>query len=534
MATFDVIIKGATLVDGAGASGRPADLGVRRDRVAAIGDLSAASAADVVEARGHVVCPGFIDVHTHSDLTPLMDSRCASKVRQGVTTELVGNCGFSAFPLLKGTAQERVELDRAVMMASGVEADWSDCAGYLAALERAEPAFNMATQVGNGTIRSAVMGYDNRPPTADELRAMRRLVAGAMEQGAFGLSTGLTLHPSSLAQTGEVVALCKEVARWGGLYNTHTRHLAGWHFKSVEEAIEIGRRAGVAVEVAHLCVLDPRYWGQAERLVKIIEDARADGVDVTFDAYPYTAAGCPFSEAMPDWVQDGGTEAMLRRLGDPAVRRRILAEADTSWCGGIPVHWDKVFIAWGGPYGDAVWTGKTVAALAGEKGVSAAEMMLDILIQSRDVGLMIVHNRLEEDVERFISHHLGSIGSDGIAIAADGPWGGSPVHPRFYGAFPRVLARFVRERQALSLEEAIRKMTSLTADRLGLKDRGRLQEGYAADLVLFDPATVQDRATFEDSHQYPAGISHVMVNGQWVVCDGEQTQARPGRVLRYK
>jgi N-acyl-D-aspartate/D-glutamate deacylase len=509
-------------------------VGVTRDRIAAIGDLSAADAADVVPAGGRVLCPGFIDMHTHSDLTPLMDARCASKVRQGVTTELVGHCGFSAFPLVKGTAQERTELDRAVLMGRDIQADWADCAGYLAALERDRPAFNMATLVGNGTIRSAVMGYDNRLPTAEELKAMRRQVAQAMEQGAVGLSSGLTLHPSSLAQTEELIALGEEAARWGGLYDTHTRHLAGWHFRSVEEAIEIGRRSGAAVQVAHLCIIDPRHWGETEQLLAIMGHARAEGLDVTHDVYPYTAAGCPFDEFMPDWVQDGGTQLMLSRLAEPATRRKALAEADKTWSGGIPTRWENAIIAWGGPYGDPSWTGKSIAELGNSRGVSPQEMMLDVLVQSQDIGLMIVHNRPEDDVERFIAHPYGMIGSDGIAISADGPWGSSPVHPRFYGAFPRVLARFVRERRAMALEEAVRKMTSLPADRLRLKGRGRIREGFAADLVLLDMAEVRDRATFEDPHQYPAGISHVMVNGQWVVCEGTQTEARPGRVLRHE
>jgi N-acyl-D-amino-acid deacylase len=530
---LDTIVLGANLVDGSGAPGRKADVGIAQGRIAATGDLAGREAADRVEAGGQVVCPGFIDMHTHSDLAPLLDPRCASKVRQGVTTELVGHCGFSAFPLLRGTAQERTELGRGVMMGRGIQADWSDCAGYLAALQRAGPAFNMATLVGNGTIRSAVMGYDNRPPTSDELKAMRWQVAQAMEQGAFGLSSGLTLYPSNVAQGDELVALCQEMMHWDGLYDSHTRHLAGWHFRSVEEAIEIGRRAGVAVQVAHICLIDPRYWGQADELLAIVEGARAEGLDVTYDAYPYTAAGCPFSELMPEWVQDGGTEAMLHRLSDPQTRDKVLAEADETWGSGIPSRWEKVVIAWGGPQGDPSWTGRSVAELGEEAGISPEEMMVSIVVQSRDTGLMVVHNRQEEDVEQFVSHRWGMIGSDGIAVADDGPWGQAPVHPRFYGTFPRVLARYVRERRSMALEEAVRKMTSLPADRLGLADRGRLQEGMAADLVILDPETVQDWATFEDSHRYPTGISHVMVNGQWVVRDGEQTGARPGQVLRH-
>jgi N-acyl-D-amino-acid deacylase len=507
-------------------------LGIVQGRIVAIGDLAARSAVDRLEADGRVVCPGFIDMHTHSDLTPLMDNRCASKVRQGVTTELVGHCGFSAFPLSKGSVQEKTELGRAVMMGSGIRADWSDCAGYLLTLERAQPAFNMATLVGNGTIRSAVMGYDKRPPTADELTAMRREVAQSLEQGAFGLSSGLTLYPSSVAQTDELLALCHEAAHGGGFYDTHTRHLAGWHFRSVEEAIEIGQRTGIPVQVAHICLIDPRYWGQAGQLLEIVEVASRDGLDVTYDAYPYTAAGCPFSELLPDWVQDGGTEAMLERLSDAATRQQVLSEADESWGSGIPSRWENVIITWGGPHGDPAWTGRSVATLAENASVSPEGMMLSIVVQSRDIGLMVVHNRLEKDVEEFVSHPLGMIGSDGIAVSTDGPWAMAPVHPRFYGTFPRVLARYVRERKSMDLEEAIRKMTSLPAERLGLSGRGKLQEGMAADLVVLDADLVQDTATFEMPHQYPEGISHVMINGQWVVRDGQQTKARPGWVLR--
>jgi N-acyl-D-amino-acid deacylase len=532
MAILDVVIRRSLLVDGSGAPARPADLGIAKGRIVAIGELAAAEAAETLDAAGKVVCPGFIDMHTHSDLTPLMDNRCASKVRQGVTTELVGHCGFSAFPYNRASGQMEAELSRPVMMAAGIQPDWSDCAGYLTALERARPAFNMATLVGNGTVRAAVVGYDNRPPTPDELAAMSRLVEQSMEQGAFGLSSGLTLYPSSVAQTDELVALARAAARYGGTYVTHTRHLAGWHFKSVEEAIEIGRQAGIAVEVAHLCIIDPRHWGETAHMFEILEQARASGVDVNYDAYPYTAAGCPFSEAMPAWVQDGGTEAMLSRLADPAIRRRVIAEKDTTWSNGIPPRLDRFVIAWEGPYGDPAWSGKSVTQLAEQAGVSPEEMLVNIVIQSRDIGLVIVHNRTEEDVQAFVSHPLGMIGSDGIAVAADGVWGRSPVHPRFYGTFPRVLAYYVRRRRAMPLEEAIRKMTSLPAQRIGLKGRGRLAVGYAADLVIFDPATIEDKATFEQPHQYPAGISYVMVNGQWVVRDGVQTGACPGQILR--
>ncbi len=534
MDKLDIIIHGGIVIDGTGRPGRQADVGVSGDRIQVVGDLSAASADVQVDAGGRVVCPGFIDMHTHSDLTTLLEPSCASKVRQGVTTEFVGHCGFSAFPLARGTAQERAMLDSAILTGEGIQADWSDCAGYLEALERARPAFNIGTLVGNGTVRSAVIGYDQRAPTADELKEMRRQVAQAMEEGAFGLSTGLTLYPSNVAETDEVVALCEEVARYGGLYDTHVRHLPGWYFKSSEEAIEIGRRAGVAVQIAHLFLPAPLHAGQGSRLLEIIETAYMAGDDVTFDAYPYLAAGCPMGELMPDWLQDGGAEAMLVRATDRSLRQKAIAE--TAGIGGRRPKrdWSRVVIASAGPHGDPAWDGKTVKQLAQDAGLSPEEMALEILVQSGDQAQLIVFNRAEEDVELFISHPRGMIGSDGKAISIDGLWSKTLVHPRFYGTFPRVLARYVRERKSLSLEEAIRKMTSLAAWRLGLDRRGQVREGYAADLVILDPTTVRDQATFEQPHRYPLGISHVMVNGQWVVFAGEQTQARPGVVLRHK
>lgn len=530
---FDILITGGKLIDGTGSPARQADVGIVGDRIKAIGALPQDNAANIVHAHGHVICPGFIDMHTHSDLTALLEPECSSKVRQGVTTELVGHCGFSAFPLAKGTPQERATLDSAVLTGMGIQADWTGCDGYLAALERAKPAFNIATLVGNGTVRSAVMGYDQRSPTSGELEKMRWLVAQSMEQGAFGISTGLTLYPSSVAQTEEIISLCETAARYGGLYDTHVRHLPGWYFKSAEEAIQIGRIAGLPVQIAHLFLPASIHRGQGRQLLQIIEDARQEGDDVTFDAYPYLAAGCPMGELMPDWLQDGGDEAMLARISDPNNRKKAISEV-AGLTGDRPARdWCTVVIANSSQNGDPAWNSRTVKVIAEGSGLLPEEMALDILAQSRNQAELIVYNRAEEDVEQFISHPLGMIGSDGKAITANGPYSKTLVHPRYYGTFPRVLARYVRERRTMQLEEAIRKMTSLPAGRLGLPNRGMIRENYLADLVILDPDTVQDNATFERPHQYPTGISHVMVNGQWVVFGDQQTEARPGLVLRH-
>ncbi len=530
--TFDILIRNGTLIDGDDRHGFVADVAIVGDRIAAIGRLPEAEATRVIDASGRVVCPGFIDIHTHSDLTLLRDGRAASKLFQGVTTELVGHCGFSAFPLVPGTPQAQIEIRRGLLMGAGLESSWHDLAGYFEQVGRTPPAINVASLVGHGTIRSAVVGYENRPPTKDELQAMQHLVAEAMEQGAFGLSTGLTLAPSRFADTDEIVALCGEVARFGGLYITHTRHLADWERRAIEEAIEIGKRAGLPVQVAHQCIIDLRHWGMAGELAALFEAARNQGIDITFDVYPYTAAGTPLSEFVPEWLLDGGTEAMLSRLSDPAIRRRVREEMQDGYLGGIPFQWETFLIASAGEHGDLAWEGHTIAELADDASLPPDEMLLRLLAESKDGALCVIFNRDEADVQAFLAHPLSSIGSDGLAITPDGPWRNTMVHPRFYGTFPRVLGRYVRDFGLFPLHTAIHKMTGLPATRLGLRGRGFLREGYYADVVILDPDIVADRATFVQPHRLSVGIEHVLVNGQPAVLSGAQTAARAGRPLR--
>jgi len=530
--TFDVLIRRGTIIDGSGQPGFIGDVAVSGDRITAIGSLVGAEAAQVVNATGLVVCPGFIDIHTHSDLTLLRDGRATSKVCQGVTTELVGHCGFSAFPLLPGTPQERTEIERGLLMGAGLQATWHDLAGYLGQVARTPPAVNVGSLVGHGTVRSAIVGYGNRRPTPEELSAMRRLVAEAMEQGAFGLSTGLTLAPSSFAEADEIIALAEEVARYGGLYITHTRHLANWERKAIAEAIAVGERAGLPVQIAHQCIIDRRHWGMAAELLGMLEEARRRGVDITFDVYPYTAASTHLSEFLPEWTLDGGTDAMVTRLRDLSVRRRVRQEIAAGYLGGIPFQWDTLFIASAGTHGDLAWEGHTIAELAESAGLPPDEILLTLLEGSQDGALCVIFNRDEQDVRAFLSHSLSSIGSDGLAIVPDGPWGRTLVHPRFYGTFPRVLGHYSRELGLLPLPMAVHKMTGAPATRLALKGRGLLAPGYYADIVVFDPATVSDTATFQEPHRLPTGIEYVFVNGQAVLWEGKQTAARAGRPLR--
>ncbi|MGQ9515727.1 MAG: N-acyl-D-amino-acid deacylase family protein [Anaerolineae bacterium] len=531
---FDILIRRAVIVDGSGRPAFPGDVGVRDGRIKAVGNLADAPAVQALDAQGLYLAPGFIDMHSHSDLSLLQDPRGQSKVRQGVTTELIGQCGLSPFPL----AGRYPAIPRAAMESAYTavveEVDWHDLAGYAQRLERQGIALNVAPLVGHGVVRAVVMGYEDRPPTSDELEAMRRLVAEAMEQGAFGLSTGLTLSPGCFAGTDEIVALAKTAAAYSGIYDTHGRFWAGWHFRGAEEAVEIGRRAGIRVQIAHLALIDPRHWGEAAELAGILERASAGGVDVTFDVYPYVAAGSMLSEFLPEWVQEGGTAAMLACLRHPATRARLLAELEQGWFRGLPWAWDKIIVASPGSLGDPAWAGRSVQELADAWRVDPKEAFLRLIDETEDGVSAVMFNRTEEDMQFFLQHPLGLVGSDGCAIAADGPLSHVKVHPRYYGTFPRVLGHYVRERGLMPVEEAVAKMSGRPAARLGLTDRGLIRPGYIADLVLFDMGSVHDRATFEQPHQYPDGVPYVMVNGQWVVYAGEHTGALPGRVLRHR
>jgi N-acyl-D-aspartate/D-glutamate deacylase len=527
---LDTIIRNATIVDGTGAKAFRGDIGIEGARIEVIGDLSGATAGQTLDAAGRQVSPGFVDMHTHSDLSIMEDPRAQSKVRQGVTIELVGHCGFSPFPLkAKGAT-----LFRPVTYGAHIpDVDWTDLAGYAARIDRQGASIHVAPLVGHVAVRGAVVGYDERYATAEEIEAMRRLVAEAMEQGAFGLSTGLTLPPSSYANHDEVVALAEVVGRYDGIYDTHARLWDGRHFLASEEAIDVGRRAHVRVQYAHIAIIDPRYQGKAAELAAIYEKANAEGVDAAFDVYPYVAAGTSLSQMLPGWVQAGGLPAMLARLRDAPTRQRVLEELDAGWFRGIPWAWDTFFVASPGDKGDRAWMGKHLAQLADEWRIAPKEAFVRIIDVSEDGARVSIFNRTEEDMQVFLRHRLSTVGSDGSAISADGPQRNVLVHPRYYGAHARVLGRYVREKKLLTLEEAVHKMTLRPALRLGLRRHGRLAPGYMADLVIFDAGVIADRATFEAPHQYAIGVQHVMVNGQWVVRDGEHTGARPAGVLRH-
>ena len=526
---FDILIKDGMVIDGTGALRREADVGINGDRITAIGDLSDAEAGRVIDAKGLIVAPGFIDIHSHSDRSLLDDPGGESKVHQGVTTEVVGNCGFSPFPVGPAGPEPLQRTD-----ASNVEWTWSDLDGWATTLEKRGVSINVAPQVGHSALREAALLSEDRQATPDELATMQRLAAESVEQGAFSFSTGLTVAPSMYGDTDEVAAIAEAISPYeGAFYVTHARLWAGKHMTAIEEAMEIGRRAGVPVQYSHMAIIDSRAYGEGEQMVGIIEEARAQGLDATYDVYPYTAAGSHLAQLVPGWLQAGGVPAMLKRLRDPIQRDRAKTDMRANGhFGGLLWEFDTIVISEVKTEKNEQFVGKNIQEIADARGEDPIETYLALIDEEDSKVGAVFHNRVESDIRYFLSHPLAMIGSDGNAISPTGIFGEDQPHPRFYGTYPRILGRYVREQSLMSLETAIQKMTQAPAERLRLSDRGRILEGLVADMAIFDPTTVIDRATFENPHQLAAGIPHVLVSGEPVVLDGVHTQVRPGRVLR--
>jgi N-acyl-D-amino-acid deacylase len=528
---FDLILYGGTLIDGTGSPPRPADVGVMGERIAALGSLEGHQALQTLDVSGLFVTPGFIDIHAHSELTLLADARGASKVRQGVTSEISGQCGFSAAPLL-GQAREEIP---AFLGRFGLEPDWDTMAEYLSRLEGQGIALNFGTLVGHGTLRYAVMGGADHPATPAEREAMARLLVQALEEGALGLSSGLFYAPGSYADHEELAALARVVAARDELYASHIRNETGGQEAAIEEAVAVGRATGVRVEIAHLKLADRAQWGQAERLLARLDTVRASGVDLGWDQYPYRASATSLDALVPPAFHSGGTAALLERLRDRQARAEIAhalgSRGERDWENVIEDSvWEDILLSFYPPQPELA--GRTLADIAAERGADPLEVALDLILDSEVQAAMVHFCMDEDDVATILRHPNTAIITDAEALAADGPLAEGMPHPRGFGTYPRILGRYVREQGLLTWEEAIRKMTGLPASRLGLRDRGVVREGTFADLVVFDPETIADVATFTDPHRYPEGIHQVLVNGQFVVRDGRQTEERPGRVLR--
>ncbi|MGQ4808614.1 D-aminoacylase [Candidatus Entotheonellaceae bacterium PAL068K] len=526
---FDLLIKHGTVIDGTGASGVAADIGVSGGRITAIAPALAGSVIREIDAGGRVVSPGFIDVHTHSDFTLLGFPGADSKVRQGITTEVVGNCGFSPAPVAPptlGLLKEYVGF-----LNPNLPWDWQRLGEFYQRVSEQGCAMNFAPLVGHGAVRIAVMGFDNRPPTANELAQMQRLVGEAMEDGAFGLSSGLIYTPGCYGDTDELIALARVAGQAGGLYATHMRGEGGTLEEAIAEALRIGEEARIPVQISHLKASGRENWGKMERALRMLEEGCEQGIAVTADIYPYIAGSTTMTSLFPAWALEGGVERFLTRLGDPDARPRIIDEVQggrEGWSrANGSVSWDDILVS--SCQYQKQFEGQTVAQIATAMAKSPPDAMMDFLLAEHGKASIILFMMSEDNVARGLAHPMLMIGSDSLAMAAGR--GGKP-HPRTYGTFPRVLGKYVRQDGLITLEDGVRKMTSMAAEKFGLTDRGVLAEGKVADITIFDAATVADLATFAEPHQYPAGIDCVIVNGQVVVEHGVQHPVLPGQVLK--
>ena len=519
---MDLVVRNGRILDGSGNPWYRGDVGVESGIISVIGALNE-SADRVIDAQGMVVTPGFIDIHGHSDYNVLREPRVESKVRQGVTTEVIGNCGNSAAPMNEALREYRVKY-MSVMMGDEQVLTWATMRDYMGLVDGQGAAFNVVPLVGHGTLRQNAMGSEDREPTGSEMREMKRLLTESLEAGAWGLSTGLIYTPSVYADTDEIVELAKVAAKYDSLYATHIRGEGDTLIEAMEEAIAIGRIASVKVQISHFKACGSKNWGKTAATLRMVEEARTQGVDVTFDQYPYTASSTGLASILPRWVQDGGAASLLKRLRDSNVRDRIRAEPTEEM-----EDWSKIVIV--GAKGNPSYEGLSLQEIARLEGKVPLDSMCDLLVGEEAQVMVVLHEMVEDDVERVMRSPLGMVGSDGRSVSPDGVYGRSMVHPRYYGTFPRILGEYVR-RGVVTLPEAVRKMTSAPAQRLSIWKRGLIRIGFKADLVIFDPATVKDEATFEEPHRHPSGIPYVIVNGVPVVDQGEHTGATPGRVLR--
>ena len=523
-APYDLLIRGARVVDGSGRPAFAADVAVRGDRIEAVGPLPEAAAKRVVDARGLVLAPGFIDMHSHSDDLLFEDGRGESKLRQGVTTEVFGE-HTSGGP----------HMGKLPPVRPGVRT----MGDYLAAVDKAGYALNVASYVSQGNIWKCVMGDAFDRPGPAQLEEMKALVAQAMEEGAWGLSIMVAEPPGLLATTDEIVELAKVAARYGGIYSTHIRNEGTGVLDAVKEAVAVGERAKLRVDVIHLKIADQQLWGRMKEVVALIEDARKRGVDVQANVYPYTRGNNNLAAILPPWAREGGTERILARLGDPAERERIKADVKA----GLP-GWYNHYTAVGGDWSRMLVNADLSARNKGFEGMTMDKILaareakdpldgwLDFLREEKASISCIYEHHTDADRDLALKQPWCSIGSDGSAYAIDGPLRRGKPHPRNFGTFPRVLGLFVREKKLLTLEDAVRKMTSLNAAKLGLRDRGVIRAGAKADLVLFDAARVIDKSTYLEPFQYPEGIDTVVVNGRVVLDRGVHSGERPGRALR--
>lgn len=521
---FDLIIRRGYVIDGTGNPWFKADLGIVDGKIEAVGDLKGSTPSEKIDAKGLIVAPGFIDMHSHSDFYVLLNPYGESKIFQGVTTEVIGNCGSSAAPMNDELRAYREKYMRQ-RLGPDFEFNWSTMKEYMERVNEKGASFNVVPLVGHGTVRSNVIGFEDRKPSDREMRKMRNFVAEAMEEGAWGLSTGLIYTPGCFAETDEIVSLARVAAKYHGIYASHIRGEGETLLQAVNEAIEIGERARIPVEISHFKASGRKHWGMTRESLKLVEEARARGIDVTVDQYPYTASSTSLNALLPLWVREGGNDAMLERLRNPEVREKVKEEPEIT-----EREWNQVMVVFAEKHPD--FTGRSIDEISKIQGKSPSDAVFDLLVEEEASVSIVMFGMCEEDVRRVMKSPYMMVGTDGSAISPKGILGKGKPHPRFYGTFPRILGRYVREEKILTLQEAVRKMTSLPAQKIDLRDRGLLREGMVADITIFNANEIRDRATFTDPHRFPMGVYYVIVKGEVVVRKNRHTGALPGRALK--
>ena len=524
---YDLIIAGGAVLDGENHPAVNTDIGIRDGRIARIGPMGSSSATERIDARGLTVAPGFIDIHSHSDYSMLREPKGESMVRQGVTTQILGE-GPSAGPVKPEKRGQEIE---------GVKVDWSTLGGYFARLEKQGIATNIGSYVGQGQVWNYVLGDTFRTATKQDLDEMRTLIAQAMDEGALGLSSMLMLPPANLAHAPELGQLASAIAPGHGIYSSHIRDEGETVFEAVNEAIDVGRRAKVPVDIIHLKIAHKKLWGRMNEVIALINKARAEGLVITANVYPYTAGQNSLVSIVPPWAHEGGREKLLARLRNPVDRARMHREV----LSGLP-NWYNHYLATGDGWAGMLlvslkserfkkFQGKRMSDIIAAEGKDPVETMFDVITEERGQTPTVFFHHSEADMRLALKQPWTSIGSDGAAVNPAGPTGVPHHHPRYYGTFPRILGRYVREEKVLELPEAVYKMTALNADKLGIRDRGRLKEGHWADITLFNARMVIDQATFEKPKQFPIGIPYVIVNGKIVLDRGRHTGNLAGRIV---
>lgn len=525
--SYDVIIKNGDIIDGTGGKSFSADIGIISDKIRAIGDLKSKTARTIIDATNKIISPGFIDIHTHTDIELLVDSNAESKIFQGVTTEVSGNCGYSPFPF---NDEDLQNFSQNIYEKYGFIVNWQDITGFLNALEENKSSINYATFTGHGNLRSYVVGKNDVKATDEQIKRMQKILKQTMSEGSFGLSTGLEYAPGSFAPTEELIDLCKVVAQESGVYATHIRDEQDTVEDAVREAIEICKNSDVSLQISHLKANYKSNWHKIDNILNIITEAHERGFPVTADRYPYIAYGTGLSSLLPIWSRQGNTEDIIDRLnsdGDVSrIREYVVNKGEK--IGG----WDRIVISYASNESDKKWEGLSIEQCCEVSGRSPFDFIQRVLIDNNMSVSIVGFGMSEDNIRKVLSHPLVMIGSDGNAVSTTGKLGTGKPHPRYYGTFPRVLGKYSRDERLFDLTTAIKKMTSMPAQKLGINNRGIVARNKIADLSIFNPDIIIDNATFGNPHQLSSGIDHVLVNGKLVINNGVHTEKHPGIVIR--